>query len=162
MKTVNEGVEIQMKLAEALLERVDLQKRLAQMDSRLERSAVVQEGDEPPEDPKVLLKEMARMFEKLEELVQRIQKTNAATELEPFGTLSDALVRRDLLMQKRQMLQSLVEHASISEARYSMSEIRSVPTVKVRSLQKQIDDLSKEYRKLDTRIQQANWLTDLL
>ncbi|EDL65932.1 DIP1984 family protein [Bacillus sp. SG-1] len=42
-----------MKLAEALLERADLQKRLAQMTGRLERSAVIQEGEDPPEDPQV-------------------------------------------------------------------------------------------------------------
>jgi Mg-chelatase subunit ChlI len=150
-----------MKLAEALLERADLQKRLAQMSGRLERSAVIQEGEEPPEDPQSLLKEMKRSFEKLEELVGKIQKANAATELEPYGTLSDALVKRDMIMQKRQMLQALSDQASLVEARYSMSEIRRVPTVSVRKLQKEIDEFSKEYRVLDTKIQQANWLTEL-
>ncbi|RIW38509.1 hypothetical protein D3H55_02950 [Bacillus salacetis] len=150
-----------MKLAEALLERADLQKRLAQMSGRLERSAVIQEGEEPPEDPQSLLKEMKRSFKKLEELVGRIQKANALTELQPYGMLSDALVKRDMLMQKRQMLQALADQASLVEGRYSMSEIRRVPTVSVRKLQKEIDDLSKEYRILDTMIQQANWLTEL-
>ncbi|EDL65928.1 DIP1984 family protein [Bacillus sp. SG-1] len=42
-----------------------------------------------------------------------------------------------------------------------MSEIRRIPTVSVRKLQKEIDELSKEYRMLDTKIQQANWLTEL-
>ena len=47
-----------MKLAEALLERADLQKRIAQMDGRLENNAQVQEGEKPAEDPKALLKEL--------------------------------------------------------------------------------------------------------
>jgi hypothetical protein len=150
-----------MKVAEALLERADLQKRLAQMSGRLERSAVIQEGEDPPEDPQTLLKEMKRSFKHLEELAGKIQKANAGTELQPFGTLSDALVKRDILMQKRQMLQALADQASLVEGRYSMSEIRRVPTVSVRKLQKEIDDLSKEYRIVDTKIQQANWLTEL-
>ncbi|MGM0844694.1 MAG: DIP1984 family protein [Bacillota bacterium] len=150
-----------MKLAEALLERADLQKRLSQMSGRLERSAVIQEGEEPPEDPQTLLKEMKRIFKKLEELVAKIQTANASTDLEPYGKLSDALVKRDLLMQKRQMLQTLADQASIVEARYSMSEIRRVPTVSVRKIQKEIDEISKEYRLLDTKVQQANWLTEI-
>lgn len=150
-----------LKLAEALLERADLQKRLSQMSGRLERSAVIQEGEDPPEDPQTLLKEMKRIFKRLEELVTLIQKANASTDLEPFGKLSDALVKRDTIMQKRQMLQTLADQASIVEARYSMSEIRRIPTVSVRKIQKEIDELSKEYRLLDTKIQQANWLTEI-
>ena len=41
-----------MKLAEALLERAELQKRLAQLDSRLQKNAQVQEGDSPPRTPR--------------------------------------------------------------------------------------------------------------
>ncbi|MBM7855265.1 uncharacterized protein YukE [Desulfohalotomaculum tongense] len=150
-----------MKLAEALLERADLQKRLAQMRKRLSRSAVVQEGEEPPEDPKELLQEMNRIVTSLESLVKRINHTNAAVSLEPYGTIADALTRREMIMHKRSLLESLVEEASMIEDRYSHSEIKSIATVSVRELQKEIDALSKEYREVDTRVQQANWLTEL-
>ena len=36
-----------MKLAKALIERADLQRKIAQMESRMEQNAKVQEGDEP-------------------------------------------------------------------------------------------------------------------
>ncbi len=39
-----------MKLAEALANRADLQKRVEQM--RLQKSALIQEGTNPPEDPR--------------------------------------------------------------------------------------------------------------
>ncbi|KIL49527.1 hypothetical protein KP78_09950 [Jeotgalibacillus soli] len=123
-----------MKLAEALLERADLQKRLAQMDDRLMRSAIFQEGNEPPEDPTELLIEMKRLFEKLEKLFAKNQKMNATSELAPYRMLSDALAKRDLLMQKRQKLQTLVENASGVENRYSLFEIRNISTVNVRAL----------------------------
>jgi hypothetical protein len=38
-----------MTLGEALTNRADLQKRIAQLASRLQASGVVQEGDAPPE-----------------------------------------------------------------------------------------------------------------
>ena len=44
-----------MKLAEALLLRADLQKRIEQIESRLLRNAKVQEGETPAEDPQALL-----------------------------------------------------------------------------------------------------------
>ena len=47
-----------MKLAQALVERADLQKRLAQLRRRLLLNAKVQEGEMPAEDPKELLREL--------------------------------------------------------------------------------------------------------
>ena len=44
-----------MKLAEALILRADSQKRFEQLKQRVVRSAKVQEGDEPPENPRDLL-----------------------------------------------------------------------------------------------------------
>jgi hypothetical protein len=40
-----------VKLAEALAERADAQRRLAQLKQRVMLSARFQEGEEPPEDP---------------------------------------------------------------------------------------------------------------
>ncbi|MEJ4107246.1 hypothetical protein V5S92_10735, partial [Corynebacterium accolens] len=36
------------------------------------------------------------------------------------------------------------------------------PTLPVAELRKRVDDLSKQYRELDTRIQQLNWNTELI
>lgn len=44
-----------MRLATALSERADLQRRLEQLKERLTQNARVQEGDTPSEDPKELL-----------------------------------------------------------------------------------------------------------
>ena len=49
-----------MKLAEALANRADLQRRIEQMRGRLQKSALVQEGESPPEDPQELLEETER------------------------------------------------------------------------------------------------------
>lgn len=44
-----------MKLAEVLILRADCQKRIDQLRQRLLRSAKVQEGEQPPENPQQLL-----------------------------------------------------------------------------------------------------------
>ncbi len=56
-----------MKLAEALAERAAAQTRLAELQGRLEASVLVQEGDEPAEDPAALLAEADRVLERLVE-----------------------------------------------------------------------------------------------
>jgi hypothetical protein len=45
--------------------------------------------------------------------------------------------------------------------RYSRNEIKFVRTVDVNDLQKRVDDLSRDLRELDSKLQQANWMTDL-
>lgn len=150
-----------MKLAEALLERADLQKRLVQLKERLLRSTVVQEGEQPAEDPDSLLVEMENIIKSLKILVTRINHTNSTTTLVNYGTISDAITHRELLMKKRSILESFIEKASIMDMRYSHSEIKTIPTVNVKELQDQVDDISKQYRLVDTLLQQTNWLTDL-
>jgi hypothetical protein len=47
--------EITMKLAEALLRRADMQKKLASLKSRIAENVKVQDGDTPSENPNELL-----------------------------------------------------------------------------------------------------------
>ena len=47
-----------MKLAEALQERSDINKRISELRRRLENCLLVQEGEEPAEDPMDLLNEL--------------------------------------------------------------------------------------------------------
>src|SRR5215212_4978433 len=87
-----------MKLAVALANRADLQRRIEQMRGRLQKSALVQEGESPPEDPQELLEETERLVSELEEYVRRINRTNlSATLADGETTLTDALARRDAL-----------------------------------------------------------------
>ncbi|MFG6100649.1 DIP1984 family protein [Leptothoe sp. EHU-05/26/07-4] len=150
-----------MKLAEALMQRADCQKRIAQLRQRLTRSAKVQEGEQPPENPQELLSEVDTVITELTRLVQRINQTNANTAFAE-GSLSDALAQRDTLFTKRSVLENLIQAASITHDRYSRSEVRFVSTVDIGSLQRQLDDISRDYRLLDAQIQSLNWQIDLL
>jgi hypothetical protein len=150
-----------MKLAEALILRADCKKRLEQLKARVIRNAKVQEGDRPAEEPQALLAEAERVARELEDLVKRVNRTNSAT---PFGdgrSLSDALAERDALGLRFRLYSELAQAASISQDRYSRSEVKYVSAVSVADAQKRADDLAREYRTLDARIQELNWQAEL-
>lgn len=150
-----------MKLAEALILRADYQKRIAQLQQRLIRSARVQEGEEPPENPQELLVELETAANELTRLIQNINRTNSATIFRD-APLSNALAERDVLRLKRTAYDGLINAAANRQERYMRSELRLVSTVDVADLQRQSDRLSRDCRELDAQIQAINWSTDLL
>jgi len=151
-----------MKLAEALNLRADCQKRIEQLKQRLVASAKVQEGEEPPENPAQLLKELERIASELETLVSRINKTNSLTPYQEGMTLSEALATRDILLLKRNVYSSLAEAASVRQDRYTRSEVKYISTINVSEMQGRVDELSQEYRLIDSGIEAANWNIDLM
>jgi DNA repair exonuclease SbcCD ATPase subunit len=150
-----------MKLATALSERADIQRRLSELQTRLNNNAKVQQGDEPAEAPEALLKELDDLLERLEWLIARINLTNSATVSEG-KTMTELLARRDCLSKRLTVLRSFLNNSSARVDRYSKTEIKILSTVDVAKLQKQVDKQSKELRELDETIQGLNWTTDLL
>jgi len=150
-----------MKLATALSERADIQRRLSQLQTRLDNNAKVQEGEEPAEDPKALLKELDALLERLEWLMTRINLTNSRT-LSDGVTVTALIARRDCLKKRVNLMRSFLDSASAKVDRYSQKEIKILSAVKVSTLQKQLDDVSKELRETDERIQALNWTTELM
>lgn len=151
-----------MKLAEALILRSDLQKRMSQIESRLYNNVLTQEDEKPSEDPKVLLEEYMSLQGQLTDIIKRINNTNNNTKFNEEMTLAEALVERDALLAKRNILVNAAERASDKQDRYSRTEIKYVSTINIVEFQSQADALAKEYRKLDTNIQGMNWNVDLI
>ena len=150
-----------MKLATALSERADLQRRISELGVRLNNNAKVQDGEKPSEDPQELLAELNKDFERLEELVARINHTNNETKSGDV-TLTDLIAKRDCLKQKIGIMRNFLNTASEKVSRYSKTEIRILSTVPVSELQKEVDRLSKELRETDETIQGLNWTTELI
>ena len=159
-----------MKLAEALAERADAQKRLEQLRARAQSSARYQEGEEPAEDVDTLLAEADEILARLEELIRRINRTNAAHELSPGVTITDAIAHRDVLSMRRGFYASLADAATGQQSyggqvraamRQMRSELRLLTDVDVPALRRRADAVAKEHRELDIRIQQANWEVEL-
>jgi len=151
-----------MKLAEALILCADCQKRIAQLKSRLLVNAKVQEGDAPAETPQDLIVELERASSVLLDLIKRINKTNSATVFVGRGTISDALAGRDVLALQRTAYAELAQPAAIMHGRFTRSEVKYISTINVAEIQKRADELAKNYRDLDARIQELNWRTELV
>lgn len=93
--------------------------------------------------------------------ITRINKTNAET-LDGEDTLTALIVRRDCMRMKIDIMRDFLEEARDLADRSMRSEIKVKSTVPVAEKRKEVDKLSQELRNLDSRIQQKNWLTDLL
>ncbi len=150
-----------MKLAEALKERADLSVKLQEIANRLDCNILVQEGEKPAEDPNELLKEYDGASKRLVELITRINQTNAAITLDG-QTITALIAKKDVLKQKLKNYQDLVFTASNIASRVQRSEIKILPTIEVKELQKKCDSLAKELRELENSLQEANWTTELL
>ncbi len=150
-----------MKLAETLLLRSDMKKKLASLRERIVSNAVVQDGERPHEDPVELMKEAVAVLDELESLVIRVNTANAACRLPDGRTLAQLIALRDKLVQQHSILQAAVQGSQKEPERYSMKEIKWVATVEVAKLQKQSDDLSKRIRELNVLVQGANWQVEV-
>ena len=149
-----------MLLAEALQNRADLQRRIAQLNGRIEGCVLVQEGETPPEDPKALIREAEECFEQLEALIARINRTNCAVETAE-GTLTELIARRDCMIKRTEMYRRFLEEARSATRRATRTEIKILPAVSVAEYQAQCDKYAREARRVDTLIQAANWSTEL-
>ena len=150
-----------MKLATALSERADIQRKISELATRLNNNAKVQEGEKPSEDPKELLEQLDSCFERLEELIARINRTNNETRYEGM-TISDLIAKRDCLKEKIRITRDFLNASSEKITRYSKTEIKIISTVSVADLQKTADEYSKQLRQTDELIQSLNWTTDLI
>lgn len=150
-----------MKLAEALQERADLNRRIDELRRRLGNSILVQEGEDPAEDPAALLTELDGALARLETLMAQINQTNGRTRADG-RTLTELIARKDVLQLRLSAYRDLVYTAGQSTSRARGTEIRVKAVLKASELQKQADAMSKELRQIDNLLQETNWKTKLI
>lgn len=138
-----------------------MQKKLSELINRICINARTQEGDDTAENPNALMEEMEKLNVKLCDLIQKINNTNSSVPFED-GTLSDAIAKRDSLMRRINACEKIYTTATEKPNRYTLHEVRYVNNINIPKLRKMMDNLSAEYRKLDTKIQEANWNTELI
>ena len=149
-----------MKLAEALQERSDINKRISELRRRLDNCLLVQEGEEPAEDPMDLLNELDSSTERLETLVASINETNCNTKVNGMS-LTEIIARKDALSLRHSAYKELVYTAGNNTYRARGTEIKVKAVIKAAELQKTVDSLAKEIRQLDNKLQETNWKTEL-
>ena len=129
-----------MKLAEALQERADLNRNIEQLKNRLSSNALVQEGEQPVECPENLKQELDASISRLSYLI----------------------AQKDALSLKLHVYRDVVYAGSQISYRARNTEIKIRSAFSVADWQKEIDRMSKELRRLDNRLQESNWKTDLV
>ena len=150
-----------MKLAEALQERADLKRALTGLRERLDRAALVQEGEKPAEDPQALLRLQEECFRRMEYLIAAINHSNDVTEVNGM-TLTRLIAKKAVLLMKLAAYKNLIRTAGSGAPRARGAEIRILPTVKTAELQAEADRISREIRLLDNTLQETNWTRDLI
>ena len=155
-----------MKLAEALIQRADAQKRLAQIQSRAVAVARHQEDEVPAEDASALLIAGRALTDEIEGLIRQINRTNSVNEIAPGVTITDAIAERDALAMRRKLVTAVADAGSGDGghqwARQLRSELRYVSAVPVADLRREADDLARRFRELDSQLQAANWAVELI
>jgi hypothetical protein len=150
-----------MKLAEALSERKAAQSKMGEINERLQRVIIVPQGEQPAEEPTALLAELVTVAERLEWLILAINRTNIAAAIASGESLTAAIARRDVLKLRMNVIDNTLRSAGNQYQRTRASEIKFVASVDVAEIQRERDQLAKQYRELDTAIQAANWSVDL-
>jgi hypothetical protein len=154
-----------MLLGEALADRASKKKQLEQVEARASSVARFQEGEQPAENAGELLDKGRRLIGELRDLARRINRTNSATELDPGFTLTDALAQRDGYAAQYRLVTGIADAGAggrVGWARQLRSELQQVSAVRVADLRAEADQIAESRRRLDVRIQQAGWSTELL
>lgn len=150
-----------MKLAEALQERADLNRKIEQLQDRLNNNVLVQEGEQTAEDPKKLKYELDSSTLRLADLIAHINQTNCTTIVEG-QTLTALIAKKDTLSLKIRLYKEITSTASQTSYRARNTEIKIKSTISVADWQAEIDRMARELRLLDNQLQQSNWSTDLV
>ncbi len=151
-----------MKLAEALNRRAEISQKLQELRERTIRNVLVQEGEEPSENPSELLKLQESLFLEFENLVTSINQTNNQISLSDGKLMVLALSQRETLKLKHSLYKSIASEATPKISRYSKTEIKSISVVNVSEIQQSADLYAQKLRELDGKIQQANWSNELV
>jgi hypothetical protein len=81
--------------------------------------------------------------------------------MEDGTMLSDAILKKDMLNYLHLSFRNIADKAIPAHERYSAREIKMVPTIDIPAIRKQADEIAKEYRQLDIKIQEVNWKTEM-
>ena len=150
-----------MKLAEALQERADINRKIEQLKSRLNNNVLVQEGEQPAEDPEKLKQELDAAISRLSYIISRINLTNSRVSIDG-QTLTELIAKKDVLSLKISAYKDIVFTASQTAYRARNTEIKIRSAITVTDWQSETDAMSKELRLLDNKLQAVNWSTELM
>lgn len=155
-----------MKLAEALLEKKNVNARIQEMSTRFSAAAIHEEGEQPEENAQELLLSLEGAFARWEALTTSINKTNNTVKVGDM-TMMEALAKRDVLKAEAAHYRSIADglrNRNRERRMYGEPATKMVLAegIEIQSFIKKADALAQELRLLDVAIQAANWANDLV
>ena len=150
-----------MKLAEALQERADLNRKIEELGRRIRQNVLVQQGEKPNEDPNAMFEELKAAVNRLETVIRQINFSNC-NHFVGGRSLTEIIARKDTLKMLYNAHRDALSAATQSTSRARGTEIKILPAIDVKALRKESDEIAKEIRFLDNTLQQANWTFDLI
>lgn len=158
-----------MLLAEALIERKDLDLKIKAVSDRAAGAARFSEGEEPPEGAEDLVAELRALHALYEDMVCRINTTNLSVKLDDGQSLTQAIAHRDALKRLSGHLTVIADAASPGadrglwgRGRRQREDVAEKTDLDVRALRAEASALAKQARDLDVLIQKKNWSADLV
>ncbi|MDT0293571.1 DIP1984 family protein [Mesonia ostreae] len=150
-------IQKKLKLAEGLLLRADLMKKIEHLQNRIRPVLIVSDDKVPQENPDKLLAQLRKAIQDLETLIIRINKTNNETKVDGEGSLMEALAKRDSLKMLSEKLRNIRYAAQVNNS----GDTNLKTTIDIKKLQSEMDQTGRAFRELDSKIQEINWLTEL-
>jgi len=155
-----------MKLAEALIERKDLQARIADLQTRYTSAAVVEEGESADEQAPDLLMSLEGAMVRMKDLTVCVNRTNNVIRVGELSMMEAIALRDNLKLQIGQYtgILNAIRHRNQNRRHYgdNAPKMAVVDGVNASVFIKKVDSLSQELRLLDAQIQAANWASDLV
>jgi len=150
-----------LKLAETLNLRGDLTRKITMLKKRLRAVCSVQEGTTPADSAEDLIAEIFEVIERVHALEVVVHHANIALRMTDGSICMEVLAQREQLRAKRGVLTDAIDLANPERSYYSNREIRFLPGLDVKTVSKRADALAAEIHRLNTRIQQHNWATEV-
>lgn len=150
-----------MKLAELLVRRADLQKKIASLRERIKLNVIFQEGSKPSEDAKALIAQASLALTDLRSAVTKINETNIGQKMPDGRSIMEWIAEREGLAQLHALLKEAIEGTNLHRSRYGRQEIIWHTAIDVPALQEQLDSTAQKIRKVNLALQEHNWKVEI-
>ena len=111
-----------MKLAVALQERADINRKIEELKNRLKCNVLIQEGESPEEEPNSLKRELDSTIARLGVLIAKINLTNSQTVVDG-KTLTELIAQKDALQLSIYVYKEIIDVANQKTYRSRNTEI---------------------------------------
>lgn len=167
---VREGLHLL--LSEALSDRKQALKDIADLEAQATQAAVEYEDSPSSEDAADLMGQLTTAIERFRDLSIRVNETNNVTSIAFEGqtlNLMEAIAMREALLTQHRSgkrVAEAIEEKVFGRSRYggrrTKDEIKMRDKLGLEGLRKRNNDVAGRLRRLDITVQQANWTTTLV